>query len=159
MPAKAFHLGTYTFKGTDPLDMVSVAAGTLLGRASLPPEAKARGKGKRVAERSGEAAAAVAPLPDILPGLRDAFVYAAAAHAAAGAVAAAAAAAGAAAGSVRRSRRGGDSAGREQAAAGAAAAVAVEYGAWLSRELARRRAALGGSAPASPRAGAPSSAR
>jgi hypothetical protein len=166
---KALHLGTYQFKGADPVDMVSVAAAALVGRAALLPRAEVKGKARRVTERSGEADSAEAPLPDVLPRLRDSFVYAAASYGAAAAAAAAAATAAAAAApdaggdaGGRRGdaggRRGGRSGkrGRNSAAVAAAAAAAVDYAAWLSRHAARRAAsppAPAGGAAASPRAG------
>lgn len=144
--ATALHLGTYTFKGTDPLEMVSVASGPLVGRAQLLPREACKGKGSKVADREGVANAADAPLPDVLPGLRDAFVYAAASYAAASAAADAAADAARRGGSAQGARR------RDEGAAAAAAGAAVEYAAWLSKELTHRRRALG--IPPSPTAGA-----
>jgi hypothetical protein len=115
---RCLHLGTFRFKGSDLVEMVWVTSAALAARNSLMPREEPKGKGKRVQDRSGMADAALASLPDVLPGLRETFMEEARSAAA---VAAAAAAA----------DSGGSGTDKEDGAS--------EYGAWLSRELARRR--------------------
>jgi hypothetical protein len=131
---RALHLGSYAFKGATAVNLVTVTAASLAAREALVARDEPRvPKGRRLAERSGVADGAVAPLPDILPGLRDRFLDAAAAEgdAAAG---------------------GGEGVGAdgEKGAApkGRAAGGGGGYAAWLSQELARRRLVEGeGAAP------------
>ncbi|KIZ00888.1 hypothetical protein MNEG_7070 [Monoraphidium neglectum] len=64
--------------------MVSVTTAPLAARHAYLPQEEARGKGRRIADRSGAADAAAASLPEILPGLRDAFLASTAAGAGGG---------------------------------------------------------------------------
>ncbi|KAI8476209.1 MAG: hypothetical protein J3K34DRAFT_271511 [Monoraphidium minutum] len=74
-PVRAHHLGTYVFKGSDPIPMVALTTAALSPRMELMPRDEPKGKGRRVAERAGVADGAVAPLPDLLGGaLREAFL-------------------------------------------------------------------------------------
>jgi hypothetical protein len=117
---RCLHLGTFRFKGADTVDMVWVTTTSLAARHGLMPREEPKGKGRRVAERSGTADAALASLPDILPTLREAFLQEVSS------AAAAAAAAGAS--------------GPESGGSGTDAdEAASEYTSWLSRELTRRR--------------------
>jgi hypothetical protein len=135
--------------------MVSIVMGALSGRATLLPRGDAKGKVRKIADREGDADTAEAPLPDVLPRLRDAFVYAAASYAAASAAATAAAAAAAAAAvdggtaaAPAKGREGGKHK-KNSPAVAAAAAAAVDYAAWLSKHASQRPAPAPG-APASP---------
>jgi hypothetical protein len=133
---RALHLGTYVFKGSDALEMVSVTTTALAARAPLLPREEVKGKGRKVEERSGVADGAVASLPDVLTGLRDSFLEAAGAQAAA--AVAAARADGGGGGSAAQAGKG--VAGGGEAAAAAAAAG---YAAWLAQEMGRRRMFVG----------------
>lgn len=106
---RALHLGKFQFKGSNPVDMVSVVQAQLEQRHVLLPRGEPKGKGRRIAEASGVADSAVTPLPDVLEGrLRDAFMEEA----------------------------GAAGCGMEGVDVGDAAA---EYSEWLSRELSRRK--------------------
>ncbi|KAI8472451.1 MAG: hypothetical protein J3K34DRAFT_519781 [Monoraphidium minutum] len=118
---RALHLGTFVFKGTEALEMASVTTAALAARQIYLPHEEAKGKGRKVSDRSGAADAAAPSLPDILPGLRDALLDAAAAPAAR-----ALAAQHAAAGGGGRGGGGGGGGGEG-------------YAPWLAQELARRR--------------------
>jgi hypothetical protein len=80
---RALHIGTFVYKGcTEPVEMVWVTAAALEGRATglAGDEAaldKGGPKGRRIEVTSGVADGAVAPLPDVLDGLRDGFLLAA----------------------------------------------------------------------------------
>lgn len=116
-PVHALHLGTFVFKGTSQADMVSVTTAALTGRHALLPDEPPKGKGKRIAHRTGPAGTAVALLPDLLAGsLRDRFVATANAQRLAAGDAA--------------------SAGYDGDGVGEASA----YAAWLCKELSQRKA-------------------
>lgn len=160
---QATHLGTYVFKGTNLVDMVSVSAAPLVGRAAFMPKEGPRGKGRRVVDRRGVAATGIMPLPDVLTVmLRDAFLEAAFAApglerlGSSGCEAGRTGGAGGVTGTGGAGGAGGAEAGGEHvlrsdggspAGAPAGGAVpAMEYAAWLARELALRQAAMGGEA-------------
>jgi hypothetical protein len=158
---QALHLGTYAFRGGgDTQALVCVTAAALARRKPHRPADDGRAKARVVAHASGVADGATASLPDILPGLLLELESAAEA-----AAAAAAAAAHKEEGddeprpptreqsqmSFHRDRGGraggveGEPPPQPHRGAGAAAAAPLGYGAWLTRELSRRRAAeLGG---------------
>jgi len=117
LSVRCLHLGTFRFKGSDLVDMVWVTSASLAARHSHMPREEPKGKGRRVTERSGMADAALASLPDILPGLRQTFIEEVKLTVAA------------AAGGANDS--GGSGTDKEDPSS--------EYMAWLSRELTRRR--------------------
>jgi hypothetical protein len=83
VPVKAFHIGTFIFKGcNEPVEMVWVTSAALEARAgglACDEAALDKGgpKGRRIEAASGPADGAVAPAPDVLDGLRDTFLRAA----------------------------------------------------------------------------------
>jgi hypothetical protein len=154
---RALFLGTYALKGGDPQEIVCVTTAALSVRPSHGPQDDARpSRVRRVQARSGTADGAAASLPDILPGLREAFLKAAeadqqppavgspadsksgasggrASFAAATACAPGLGARGGAAGAV------GGGSGGGAAASSNGPSPASAYGAWLAQALPRRR--------------------
>jgi hypothetical protein len=114
---RCLHLGSYRFKGSDVVDMVWVTTAALAARGGQLPREEAKGKGRRVAERSGVADSALVSLADVLPSLREGFLEEAAA-------------AGTAAGAPGAADSGGSGTDEERVS---------EYVAWLAREMTRRR--------------------